>query len=246
MIVDNHARTTTSKVKSPRRHRGEPSSLVEKVRSRLQDLILSGEIAPGERLKELELAARFRVSRGPLREAIRALELTRLVTTLPNCGARVSCIDLQGVLELYDVRAGLARSAGRLFAVRATTVQISVLQKLHDRMCRAVNAAAATFYTANLRFHDLIFEFAGNTRLREIDQAVRKELQLFIRHGSLGDAQLRVSNAEHAAFLKAVRAGDAQEAGRILEQHVLNGRQRMLENLHQMKPCRRMKEETND
>jgi DNA-binding GntR family transcriptional regulator len=109
-------------------------------------------------------------------------------------------------------------------------------------MCRAVNAAAATFYTANLRFHDLIFEFAGNTRLREIDQAVRKELQLFIRHGSLGDAQLRVSNAEHAAFLKAVRAGDAQEAGRILEQHVLNGRQRMLENLHQMKPCRRMKE----
>jgi DNA-binding GntR family transcriptional regulator len=225
-----------SKIKATRRHRRRGATLVERVRSGLQNLILSGKISPGERLNELYLAERFRVSRGPLREAIRALEFAHLVTTAPNRGASVSRVDLEGVLELYEVRAGLARSAGRLFATRATAAQIAVLQKLHRQMCIAVDTGSATaFHRINLQFHDAIFESTGNARLREIDQTVRNELQLFIRHGSLGDVQLRLSNAEHAAFLKAVAAGEVQDAGEILEQHVLNGRQRMLENLQRMK-----------
>lgn len=228
--------TTASKVSGMHRRRPRPSSLVEKVRSRLQDLILSGEISPGERLNELALAVRFRVSRAPIREAVRALEFAHLVTTVPNRGASVSCMDLEGVLELYDVRAGLARSAGRLFVTRATAAQIAVLQKLHEKMCAAAaTGSAATFHAANLEFHDAIFKFAGNARLREIDQSVRNELQLCIRRGSLGSAQLRVSNSEHAAFLKAVASGDPWGAGQILERHVLNGRQRMLDNLQRMK-----------
>jgi DNA-binding GntR family transcriptional regulator len=215
-----------------RARRLQGSSLVEKVRAALQELILSGEIGSGERLNELVLAARFRISRGPIREAIRALEHARLVTVIPNRGAIVCRLDLPGVLELYDVRAGLARSAGRLLAMRATASQIATLQKLHEQMCRAASAhSVAAFHKANVKFHDAILEFAGNARLREIDQSVRHELQLYIRSGSLGDVQLRISNSEHAAFLKAVSTGDANGAGQVLEQHVLNGRQRMLDNL---------------
>jgi DNA-binding GntR family transcriptional regulator len=230
-----------TKLKATHRQSRQRWSLVEKVRSRLQDLILSGKISPGERLSEVDLAMRFHVSRGPVREAIRTLEQAHLVTTVPNCGARVSRLELDRVLELYDVRAGLARSAGRLLAKRATGTEIAALQKLHEQMCAAaVNGSAAVFHRTNLQFHDLIFKLAGNARLHEIDQAVRNELTLFIRRGSLGDAQLRTSNAEHAAFLKAVAVDDAEDAARILEQHVLNGRQRMLENLRRMKSSQAM------
>ncbi len=206
--------------------------MVEQVRGALQELILSGEVRAGERLNELELAGRFRISRGPIREAIRALEHARLVTVVPNRGAIVRRVDLPDVLDLYDVRAGLARSAGRLLAARATNAQMTALRTLHERMRRAAAThSVAAFHSANRRFHDAILEFAGNARLREIDQSVRDELQLYIRRGSLGAAQLRASIAEHDAFLEAVSTGDADAAGHALEQHILNGRQRMLDNV---------------
>jgi DNA-binding GntR family transcriptional regulator len=205
---------------------------VDELRRGIQAMILAGEIATGERMNEVALAQRFGVSRGPIREAIRALEQERLISVIPNRGAVVRRIDLAEALELYDVRAGLARSAGRLLAARATSDQISTLRMLQERMHTAVAAnSASDFHSANVEFHEAILGFAGNKRLRELDRIVANELQLCIRHGSRGSAQLRASLSEHESFLAALVAGDMRASGDVLEQHVLNGRQRMLENI---------------
>jgi DNA-binding GntR family transcriptional regulator len=205
---------------------------VDGLRRGIQTMILGGEMAPGERMNEVALAQRFGVSRGPIREAIRALEQERLISVIPNRGAVVRRIDLAEVLELYDVRAGLARSAGRLLAARATPNQISTLRALQDRMQTAVAAnSVIDFQSANFEFHEAILEFAGNKRLRELDRGVANELQLCIRYGSRGSAQLRASLGEHESFLEALVVGDTRASADALEHHVLNGRQRMLENI---------------
>ncbi|HEV2673107.1 MAG TPA: FCD domain-containing protein [Aliidongia sp.] len=206
-----------------------PLSVTENIRATLEELILSGAIQPGERLNELALSERFQVSRGPIREAIRALEQARLVSVAPNRGALVRKLDLADALELFDVRAGLGRTAGRLLAARASGSQLQALRELSDQLTAAVSiGSTAEFHRLNLRFHAAIMEFAGNARLEEMDVAVRNEMQLYIRDGLLGEAQLRISNNEHTLILNAIVDGDPERAGAALETHILNGKQRML------------------
>ncbi|SEC52513.1 transcriptional regulator, GntR family [Rhizobiales bacterium GAS191] len=205
-------------------------SVTESVRAKLEEFILAGTIRPGERLNELALSDRLQVSRGPVREAIRALEQARLVKLTPNRGAIVRKLDLAEALELYDVRAAYGRAAGRLLAARANGSHLDALRHYHEQMRAAASTCStAVFHQLNLRFHDAIIAFAGNSRLQELDIAVRNEMQLYIREGVLGDAQLRASNSEHALILKAIVDGDPDAAGSALERHILNGKQRMIE-----------------
>jgi DNA-binding GntR family transcriptional regulator len=194
-------------------------------------MILSGEAQPGDRLNELSLASRFGISRVHLREAVRALEEARLVQVIANRGAHVRRLDLSEALELFDVRAGLARSAGRLAVLRGTRVQINEMRNVHRRMGKAVSGAdLAKFNELNLCFHALLLEAAANTRLHEVDLAVRNEMQLYIRLNLGGEAQLRVSYDEHGAILSALLAGDGDACGAAFERHILNGKQRLMDS----------------
>jgi len=210
---------------------GEPlaEGRIAAIRQELERLILAGDIAPGERLNELSLAARLGVSRGPLREAVRLLEQARLVEIVPNRGALVRRLGLAEALDLFDLRAGYAAAAGRLLAQRATRPQIRALEELHTGMQEAAEEGdAAAFQALNLVFHTRLFEFAGNERLRAADLEVRNELQLYIRSAASGQSQLRRSNDEHGRLLDAIANGDAARAGRLFEAHVLNGKHRLM------------------
>ncbi|WP_136617933.1 MULTISPECIES: GntR family transcriptional regulator [Mesorhizobium] len=217
----------------------DPVSLATGVREQLEQIILSGEYAPGERLNELALTERLGVSRGIIREATRSLENARLVEIIPNRGVVVRTVDVPDALELFDVRAGLASAAGRLAAARATTEQLRSLAKLHEEMNDLVRGNDSVSYaTANHAFHDAVMLASGNSRLQELDLTVRNEMQLYIRKGVLGEAQLKVSNLEHGRILNALKAADAEAAAREFELHILNGKQRMLESLRSS-PARR-------
>lgn len=210
----------------------EVASLAEEVREKLEQLILGGEYLPGQRLNELSLSARIGVSRGTIREAVRSLEYARLVHIVPNRGVVVRKVDVPEALELYEVRAGLARTAGRLAAERATRIQLQSLAELYEKMEAAIDDNdPVTFSATNHLFHDSILSIASNARLQELDLSVRNEMQLYIRHGVLGEVQLKTSNQEHERILTALKARDANAAGLEFEQHILNGKQRMLENL---------------
>jgi DNA-binding GntR family transcriptional regulator len=195
-------------------------SLTSALRSELQRLILNGEIGPGERLNETMLAARFRTSRGPLREALQALGGVGLVGFTRNRGAFIRTVSLADAMELYSVRAALEDQVGRTLAKRLTTAQIRALRDLVNEMGRALKAnQRARCYEVNLRFHDLIVESAGNARLAAMYRQVVNELQLFRLQGLVHGPALEVTNAEHLAIVKALETREPERAATALRTH---------------------------
>lgn len=206
--------------------------LVGEVRKRIEALVLNGAITAGQRVNELQLAAELKVSRGPVREALRALENSGLLVAIPNRGVFVREVKLEDALDLYEIRAGLASVAGKLLARRITSSQIAKLKTAFKRMEKARLARDVTaYYAGNLAFHSMIIEFADNPRLTAMSEAVRNELQLYLHNAFVGAGPMKESQAEHRAILDALIQGDARAAGAAFESHVLSGKQRMLEFL---------------
>jgi DNA-binding GntR family transcriptional regulator len=208
------------------------SSLILQVKEKLEHRILSGSIAPGDRVNENAVASELNVSRGVVREAIRALEQAGLIRLEENRGAFVRTLSFADVLGLYDIRAGLSRTAGRLAAVNATSEQVLALVALHEQMVEVCGTGdSERYHPLNVEWHDRLFESTRNARLKELHDGISKEVSLFVRHGVLGPASLRVSTREHSEILDAIRGGDADLAAAAFERHVLAGKQRMIDNV---------------
>jgi len=206
----------------------QSSSLPALVQAEIEQLILSGELAAGQRLNESELAIRFGTSRGPVREALRALEECRLVRSEKNRGVFVREIDVAEADEIYDVREVLDELIGRRVARNATRAQLQTLKASVARMEAATAAGDLKRYHAlNLQFHDQLVEYAGNARLTEIYRLLTKELLLFRLRGLQDGGGFAVSCAEHKAVVNAMAAGDAERAGRLLRRHASDSRARM-------------------
>lgn len=202
-------------------------SLTSALKTELERLIFDGKIRAGERINESTLAARFKTSRGPLREALQALGEQGLISFSRNRGAFVRQIALEEAEELYDLRAALDDEVGRKLAGRLTSQQARTLEMLLVKMDGyASGNDIARYYVDNLRFHDLLVQYAGNTRLAEIYRRVIKELHLFRLQG-LYAGGAKVSNVEHRTILKAIRSGDADAAGKALREHIEAARIRM-------------------
>jgi len=203
-------------------------SLPALVHAEIEQLILQGELAVGQRVNESELATRFGTSRGPIREALRALEESGLVHSLKNRGVFVREISIAEADEIYDVREALDQLIGQRVAERATALQLCDLEALVAKMDEATAMQDIKCYHAlNLKFHDMLVEFAGNSRLTESYRVLTKELLLFRLRGLQDGGGFAVSNTEHRAVVKAVAAGDGARAGRLLRQHAAASRARM-------------------
>lgn len=199
---------------------------------RLEAMILSGEVRPGERLNELALSRTLGISRAALREAVRGLEQMALVEVVPNRGVVVRSPSVKDALDLYDLRAALFRAAARLVAQRATATTIAGLRAIDDAMVEA--AAAGRFddyYDRNLDFHAALVQASGNPPLAQAYANATKGLHLFRKRTLLHPAQLDLSRREHERILAALEARDASAAGQAAEKHILLGRSRMLETL---------------
>lgn len=204
-------------------------SLTSVLRREIEALILSGAFGPGERLNENLLAARFAVSRGPVREACRALVEKGLLELVPNRGVYVRRIDDRQAAELYDLRAGLFATAARLLAA---TIKDAELDEL-DALLLGMEAAAARqsledYYPLNLAFHERILSFAGNASLLAAYREAIKALHLFRERGLLHGGGLSVSNSEHRAILEALRGHRPLAAMEAAFLHVQNGKARMI------------------
>jgi phosphonate utilization transcriptional regulator len=206
----------------------QSSSLPALVQAEIEKLILTGELAAGERLNESELAIRFGTSRGPVREALRALEECRLVRAEKNRGVFVREISVAEADEIYDIREVLDELIGQRVAQRISAEQLTELRDIVAQMERATAQADLKRYHAlNLAFHDLLVEYAGNERLTETYRLLTKELLLFRLRGLQDGGGFAVSSAEHKAILKAIAAHDAERAGRLLRRQATDSRARM-------------------
>lgn len=201
-------------------------SLTSLLKAEIERMILDGSFASGERINENALAARFGVSRGPVREACRALAEMGLVELIPNRGVFIRRVERPEAEELYDVRAGLFGLAARLLARTITDAQLAQLETLLDRM-DAVAQSLDDYYPLNLQLHELILTFTGNERLISAYRQVVKELHLFRARG-LAHGGLAVSNAEHLEIIAALRERDPLRASEAAYQHVQGGKIRML------------------
>ncbi|MEQ5819327.1 GntR family transcriptional regulator [Halomonas sp. SCS19] len=208
------------------------STLTSIARDAIEQLIISGELSAGDRINESALAARFDISRGPIREACRSLEYAGLIRNVANHGAYVREMSLDEARELYEVRRALTALVGELLVERATQEVIEELEALVDRMGEAAEREDLDdYYQLNLRFHDAMMTHTGNSALARYYDDTIKQLHLFRRRGLVQRGNLKASNAEHVTIVRAISARDADGASRALRDHVMAGWRRMEEAL---------------
>lgn len=204
-------------------------SLTSALEKALERLIVDGELAPGERLNEIQLAQRFGTSRGPLREATRSLAAKGYVQVVRNRGVFVRQLTLEEALEVYDLRAALFGLAGRLVAERMT----DTLQKRLTAQVDAMEAAAregdlTRYYPLNLEFHRTIVEASGNRALADEYQRFVKKMHLFRQRSLVQGGGLSVSNREHREMLEALASGDPARAHETHWRHVERAKARLM------------------
>jgi len=195
-----------------------PVPLRQSVYDALIDLIVGGELPPGQHMVETDLARQLGVSRQPIREALHRMEAEGWVDLRPSQGAFVHVPTDSEVDELLDVRALLEAETARLAARTATGVQAA---RLRD-VCRAGEAAAdaddfATAVTANSVFHAEVAAIGGNAVLAELADIVGRRVQWYYR--MVAPARGHGSWTEHAALIEALEAVDAERAESVTRKH---------------------------
>lgn len=204
-------------------------SLTARVQAGIEKLIMSGALRGGDRVNEIALSERFGTSRGPIREACRALAQEGLLVAVPNRGVFVRELALREALEVYDIRSSLDELMGRLIAERVTSDDIDELWRLIDEMDAASQEKSLErYYPANLAFHNMLLSLANNRRLERLYRSLVKELHLFRRKGLLQQGSMRISNEEHRQIVQAIADRDPIAAGVSMKCHVLAAKQRLL------------------
>jgi phosphonate utilization transcriptional regulator len=206
----------------------QSNSLPMLVQKELERMILAGDLAAGAKLNEAAVADLLGVSRGPVREAFRALEESGLVRLEKNRGVFVRQIRIEEADEIYEVRAALDEWVGRRLARTATAEQLKALRSIVERMDRAAaQDDVDAYYPLNLDFHERLITFAGNRKLLATYRRLVNELNLFRRQTLAQDGTLPISTREHRDIVDKIAAGNAAGAGKALHEHVMGSRERM-------------------
>jgi DNA-binding GntR family transcriptional regulator len=197
------------------------ATLAEQVYQYLRQQILDNAYPPNAALPEKTLASQLDVSRVPVREALHRLAAEGLVTLRPRQGAFVSSLSPQQFLDAYRVREALEDLAIRLALPNLTADDLAQLGRLQEQMRRdAAEADADAFFKANHAFHALFVKRSNNDYLQGIYFPLIDRMRRHVS-SSLGlRGGLDRSIDEHQAILGAVRAGDADEAARLLREHI--------------------------
>ena len=134
-------------------------------------------------------------------------------------------------LDLYEVRAGLAHTAGRLLPYCISDEQINELKEMHRKMELTISENdSKTFYRINTNFHNLLFEVTRNSVLIEMHQTVERRLSLYLHKEIFSSVILRKSNNQHLEILERISNGDSDGAAAELESHVLIGKKRIIQH----------------
>jgi DNA-binding GntR family transcriptional regulator len=205
---------------SPRVRRGVVDDLAEAIQTR----IIAGDIPAGARLRQEQLAAEYRLSRTPIREALRKLQAEGTVELVPNQGAVVRGTTVRDVREGYEVRAELEGMAAALAATWITDVHLSQLRDAEALFRRAIeDSQPGTWARANDQFHEAVQAAAGNERLRRTISDLHKAFPRHLTWGALeADSNLLAQNVEqHHAVLEAIERRDPDAARDAMRRHVL-------------------------
>jgi DNA-binding GntR family transcriptional regulator len=208
------------------------ASLHDQVATRLRQMLVENRIPPGAKLNERELCEQLKVSRTPLREAIKMLAAEGLVELVPNRGAIAVELSETDVLRTFEVIAGLEAQSGELAAERITDAELAEIQAMHFEMLAAYTRRdLSAYYTLNARIHRAINAAAKNPVLTTVYNQVNARLQaLRFRSNQHGDKWKRAVE-EHGRMIEALARRDGAAMRKVLLTHLANKRDVVLEQL---------------
>ncbi len=196
-------------------------TLAEKLRMQLADDIVRGKIGPGVALDEADIASRFKVSRTPVREAIRLLAASGLVQARPHRSAVVARPDETELIAMFEARQELEALCAGFAAERMTTAELKTLHMLNEALAAIVRKGdTQAYYENNDRFHAAIYHGAHNSYLAELARSTRSRVAPFswAQFQTLG--RLERSYKEHSAIVDAISRRDATGAAEMMRSHI--------------------------
>lgn len=203
-------------------------TLADRVFARLQDDIVRGEILPGSKVSETELASRYGVSRGPLREAIRRLESRKLLERVVHVGTRVASLSVNDLIEIYHVREALEGMAARLAAEHMTAEEVRGLYDVlaqHEQQQDLREDVAYFQREGDLDFHYRIIQGSHNATLSQLLIGELYHLVRMYRYqfSTVANRPQKALN-EHRRIVEAIEARDAEMAELLMRRHISSAR----------------------
>ena len=199
----------------------------------LRQAILKGELKPGERLMEIQLANKLGVSRTPVREAIRKLELEGLVLMIPRKGAEVAEITRQDMEDVLEVRTALEELAVKDACDHITDAQLSELKKASNEFKKALleGKDLVTCADADMHFHDVILSATNNRRLIQMLNNLSGQMYRYRMEYLKDERTHKTLIEEHDAIRRALKKHDKVKAGAAIRVHIDNQKRSILESL---------------
>ncbi len=197
--------------------------LREVVSETLRQAIQDGVLKPGERLMEIPLAEELGVSRTPIREAIRKLELEGFVVMVPRRGTYVANISLKDITQVFEIRSALEELAAGLAAERITAEEIETLERMlveiGDHM---ENKDMESVVAADVEFHEVLYRASRNERLADIVHNLREQTY-----------RLRKTWEEHRQLVEAIASHNATQARKLAQIHMEHSEQTLLKGMEE-------------
>ena len=197
--------------------------LRELVFESLREAIISGQLSPGERMMEIQLAEEMGVSRTPVREAIRKLELEGLVVMIPRKGAYVSGLSLKDVADVFEIRGALEGLAAELAADRITDEELENLERYLVKISEDIeHGDLSRVVETDTDFHTLLYQASRNNRLSQIINNLREQIQRFRTTSLSLPGRMKTALEEHRKIVEAISSRDGELARKLAQEHIEN------------------------
>ena len=210
--------------------------LRELVFESLREAIINGKLRPGERMMEIQLAEEMGVSRTPVREAIRKLELEGLVVMVPRKGAYVAGLSLKDIVDVFEIRGALEGLAAELAAERITDVELDEMERYLVKIAEDIEGGDITkVVETDTDFHTLLYKASRNSRLSQIINNLREQIQRFRTTSLSYPGRMKSALEEHRKIVEALASRDGELARKIAQEHIENAENSMMGMIQQDK-----------
>jgi len=204
--------------------------LRELVLDAIREAIINGTLKPRERLMEIQLAEELGVSRTPVREALRKLELEGFIVMVPRKGAYVADISFKDIADVFEIRAALEALAAGLAAERITDEELEEMERLVAEKAEAIaNQDMEKLIKVDTMFHEAIYKASRNQRLTSIISNLREQIQRYRTTSLAYPGRMQRSLEEHRSIVEAIQSRDSQIAQQVAREHIENAENSIIE-----------------
>ena len=213
-------------------------TLRERIADEIRDSIIKGDLRPGERISEPELAVRFGISRTPVREALRQLDSEGFLTVTPRKGARVTQLTERDVNEYYDLKSLLEGFAASTAALKISEEDLERMDALNERMEHYYEIGDyVKIVKVHKEFHDMIIEATENEQLKQVLNFMNSKFQRFTIQIALSGKNQEAFR-QHRQIVDAMRARDLESAKRLVKANAMLGKELMIQEVQSEEfPC---------